>query len=1200
MRRATLIQRSLSYYWRSNIAVILGVATAVAVLAGALLVGDSVRGSLRALFEERLGKTDEVITSSSFFREGLVDEIQADPRFGQSFAGACPIIVFSGVVSDQKTGRLVPGVQVYGVDDRFWKFHGLEEKVGTLADRDALLSPSLSRELGSQAGQTVLLRLEKPTAIPAGSLLGRKDDLGRTIRLVFRETLPASRLGEFSVRPGQGEVRAIFVSLLRLQKDLEQPGAANLILVKENEASGGGKAPSRPARMREILRDTSRLEDLGVKLRVLDGQRGIALESSRGVISDSLYSDAKTAAEQSGLRFEPILSYLANSIRVGEREVPYSIVTGLSQEAFDTLKKIQSAPGSSNEPVRAGGNVYPEGDSASAQQLPPMLLNDWAASNLGAHPDDTVTLEYYIWEDQGLLSTGSARFKLAGIVPMKDQAADRDLVPDYPGITTTQNIADWDPPFPVDLQRVRPLDEQYWHQYRTTPKAFVSLDTAQQLWQTRYGRFTSIRVRPGSEGDTEGYAEAFRQKLRAAMDPAANGLTVNAVRLDGIDSSRGATDFGEYFVYFSFFLVVGALLLASLFFKLGIEQRLREIGTLRAVGFPPAVVRNLFIREGAVLAVAGSILGMIGAVGYGALLMYGLRTWWVAAVGTTALTLHLSVGSLVAGAAAGTVAALLCIVWTLRRVTEASPSRLLTGSPDAATTDRVMKSEARSRWYARRASGKARGDGAGEPAPKQQAQAPFSSAAVDVVQGGIRNNRSPALGIAVGFALAGTVLVLLASLNLIGKTPGFFGAGTVLLLAALLAEHQWLSRKIKSAIEGRGWRAVSRLGFRNAAYRAGRSTLCIALIASAAFIIVAVESFKHSGKDSRLDRKSGTGGYPLLAESQLPLYHDPNTADGREALNISAQKGFNPDSVVFTSFRVRPGDDASCLNLYQPRDPKVLGAGEDFIRSGRFAFQESLAQTKEEKDNPWLLLNSPAVDGAIPAIADANSMTYVLHGKLGDEVVLNQTSGSSVKLRIVAALQDSLFQGELLISEANFLKLFPERGGYNFFLLDVTPDAAPAVSGVLDQQLSDFGFQAIATSERLAAFHRVENTYLATFEALGGLGLVLGTLGLAAVLLRNVLEQRRELGLLRAIGYDSRHFALMVITENAVLVIFGLVTGALCALVAIGPALVSRGAHLPAVSFGMMLFVLITGLFASVTATLAALRMPLLGSLRAE
>ena len=73
-----------------------------------------------------------------------------------------------------------------------------------------------------------------------------------------------------------------------------------------------------------------------------------------------------------------------------------------------------------------------------------------------------------------------------------------------------------------------------------------------------------------------------------------------------------------------------------------------------------------------------------------------------------------------------------------------------------------------------------------------------------------------------------------------------------------------------------------------------------------------------------------------------------------------------------------------------------------------------------------------------------------------------------------------------------------------------------------------------------------------------------------------------------------------MIAENAVLVYTGLITGALCALVAIGPAFVSRGGHVPAVSLWMMFVVLITGLLASLAATLAALRMPLLAALRAE
>ncbi len=1139
MRTSTLLSRNLSYYWRSNLAVVLGVATSVAVLSGALLVGDSVRGSLRDLFVQRLGRTDYIVASTNFFRESLADELQADTRFAQAFSGGCPLIALNGLVTDEQSRRRASGVQVYGVDDRFWKFHA-REQVKAPAARDVLLSPDLARELGTGAGQSILLRIEKPSAIPAGSLHGRKDDLGRTIRLTARETLTAPNLGEFSIRPSQGAVRAIFVSLARLQKDIEQAGRVNAILLS-GASQGNDNRNEKRELIAQVLKDKFALEDLGLKLRVLDQNRGIALESETAIITNELYASAKDASSRAGLRVLPILSYLANSIRIGDRDIPYSLVTAINSESFEVMR-------------HSGLKGQAQGDVD--QSLAPILLNSWAADDLKARPGDVVSLEYYLWKDEGLLSTHTARFQLAGIVPM-DQAADRDYVPDYPGITTTQNISDWDPPFPVDLKRVRPQDEQYWHQYRTAPKAFIPLEAGQQLWQSRYGKLTSLRLVASVGKDPAAYLESFKQSLRATLDPVTNGFSINPVRLEGLEASRGATDFGEYFVYFSFFLVVSALLLASLFFKLGIEQRLREIGTLRAIGFPAAVVRSLFLREGLLLATFGSILGVIGAVGYGELMMYGLRTWWVDAVGTTNLSLHVSALSLMLGGAGGVIIAVLCIAWTLRRLASSSPRNLLTGSLDAA-----MQSESSqtSRW---------------------------------------RISASPRF-FSIAFAVIGVTVLSFAWLKWIGQTGGFFGAGTLLLAASLFYEYGWLTRRVRNAISGNGWWPVSRLGFRNATYRPGRSVLCIALIASASFIIVAVDAFKQDNRESSSSKKSGSGGFPFLAESLLPLYHDPNTNEGREALNINAQSGFDPESVTFTRFRVRPGDDTSCLNLYQPRNPRILGATNEFIRSGRFSFNESLAKSKEETENPWMLLDRELPDGAVPVFADANSMTYVLHRKLGDEILVNQSNGESARLRLVGALDGSIFQGELLMSETNFLRLFPDQGGYSFFLLEVAPEASSVAAGVLEEQLSDFGFDVVPTSERLASFHRVENTYLTTFQTLGGLGLILGTLGLATVLLRNVLERRRELALLRAIGYNSGHFELMVITENAFLVCCGLGTGVACAMLAIAPAFAARGGHLPALSLWLLLSVFVTGLLASLAATVAALRTPLLAALRAE
>jgi len=1215
MRTGALVKHSLTYYWRTNLAIVLGVATAVAVLAGALLVGDSVRASLRDLFLLRIGNADLVISATHFFREQLADDLQSHDRFASDFDAVCPLIALEGIVIHQESGRRGSGVQVYGVDDRFWKFHGREAEGRAPADREAFLSESLAQELTSKEGDTLLVLVEKPSAIPRESLHGRKDDPGRAIRLSLRQVLPASELGEFSLRPQQGSVRAVFVSLRRLQRDLEQDGKANTILVSEKRSEAAARSES----ITKLLKDKFALEDVGIKLRVLEEQQCLLLESDRAVIDDALARAARSTAARLSLNTLEILTYLANTIRSGRREVPYSLVTALDRNSFEKLwrgdagksdagmrkqkRPTSERPTSKAKPTSDVGrtdvgrrtdvtNVNPQ------SAAPPILINEWAAQDLNARPGDLLTLDYYLWQEEGRLITQTAQFQLMAVVPVEGIAADRNLAPEYPGITDSDSLSDWDPPFPIDLGRIRPRDEQYWDRYRTTPKAFIPLERGQELWQSRFGKLTSLRIFPPHNVDLQAALQSYGKELRAALNPLHSGFSVYPARAQGLEASRGATDFGEYFLYFSFFLVASALLLAGLFFKLSVEQRLREIGLLRAIGFPGSKIRALFLSEGIVLSTIGSALGLIGALAYGGLIMLGLRTWWVGAVGTTLLTLHISFSSLILGAAGGILAALICIAWTLRALAPASPRSLLTGSLNEEATE--AQSVRRSTFVTsavRRPPSDVKNKtdiGRGTWRRRTSLRTPHSA---------IRNRRTLNVQrrIAVAFALMGLFLLLGASLGWIGQTAGFFGAGTLLLIAILCCQSVLLRGSRRKLLKGSGWWPVSRLGFRNATYRPGRSMLCIALIASATFIIVAVDAFRRDDQSISLDRRSGSGGFPLLAESLLPLTHDLNTAEGREELNLSSQSNSALEAVSFTRFRVRPGDDASCLNLYQPRNPRILAPTDDFLKSGRFSFQSSLAKTQQEKENPWLLLNREEPDGAVPVIADANSLTYVLRLKLGDEFVLDRGSGEPIRMRIVGALADSIFQGELLMSEKNFLRLFPGYEGYRFFLLDAPPERAATVSAILEEQLSNFGFDVIPTGERLASFHRVENTYLSTFQTLGGLGLVLGTLGLATVLLRNVLERRRELALLRAVGYNSTHFAVMVIAENALLLIFGLVTGAICALLAIAPAFSSRGGHLPTISLGLLLLtVLLTGLTASVLATAAAIRSPLLQALRAE
>ncbi len=1117
MKQTRLLTRSLIYYWRTNLAILAGVAIAVAVLSGALLVGQSVRGSLRRLLYERIGATDTIITADRFFRERLAD------AYTSAGERCCPIIYIKGVAVHEQSNVRIHDVHIYGVDERFWKLQG-QEAQKTPESRFALVGNALAQKLGAHPGDALLLRIETHSGVPSESLYGRRDDLGKTLRLTCQAILPDSKLGEFALRPSQGNVYSVFLPLKQLQKDLGLGAQINTILFAQNIRT------DRIQSLRQVLKKNIELQDLGLKLRPFPSENGFSLESDRILLDDSIARSISDSAREIGAKISPLYSYLANSIRGNNREIPYSVITAadIGENALESIPKVENSPGS---------------DSQES-----IWLTGWAGRDLGVVPGDFIEIDYYIWMEEGKLTTLTARFRLSGMVPL-NSGVDTTFAPEIPGVTNARSMNSWDPPFPLDLSKIRNQDEEYWNQHRAAPKAFISLARGQELWQNRFGKLTAIRV-----STPVGAMKGIQKKLLASffvrLDPEQAGFSILPVKEQGLDAARGSTDFGEYFVYFSSFLIAAAILLSLLFFKLMIEQRVQEIGVLRAAGFSLSFLRRIFLCEGLILSISGSLLGLFGSMIYGWLMIFGLRTLWVDAVGTRRLDLYLSWPSFAIGAAGGILISLGAIAWTLRNLNCNSPRSAMAG---------VLESE---------------------PTVRRRARV---------------------LGVfSISTFILSLLLLIGAATENISQLEGFFGAGFMLLMTFLGAGGLYLRRSRPHPIRGSGYPAYLRFAIRNAMYRPGRSLVCAALIASATFVIVSMEAFRQNSQNVSSSAQSGSGGYPLIAESSLPIIHDLNSSEGREALGISPDM---PDitKTRFVSFRERPGEDASCLNLYKSQEPTILGAPEAFLSEERFSFQKSMPSGPKQKLNPWLLLQSPLQDGAIPAIADANTIQYSLHLSVGQDLILGGRKGHPVRLRLVAALKDSIFQGKILISDSNFLKAFPEQEGRRFFLLEPPGDQAASLIRPLQETLADWGFSIELSSERLSAFHRVENAYLSTFQSLGSLGLFLGTIGLAAVLLRNVFERRRELALLRAVGYRRKILTFAILAENALLIIWGLATGAVCALLAVTPAMLERGSAFPIATIGRVLFtVLIIGLAASFLAVIAAFRSPLLTSLHSE
>lgn len=234
-------------------------------------------------------------------------------------------------------------------------------------------------------------------------------------------------------------------------------------------------------------------------------------------------------------------------------------------------------------------------------------------------------------------------------------------------------------------------------------------------------------------------------------------------------------------------------------------------------------------------------------------------------------------------------------------------------------------------------------------------------------------------------------------------------------------------------------------------------------------------------------------------------------------------------------------------------------------------------------------------------VADEGSARWILHLGLGDELTMADEAGRPLRLRLVGTLARGLLQSEVLISEADLLRHFPGRAGRSFFLLATPPGRAGEVAGLLEAALGRYGLDVTTTAGRLASYRRVEETYLAAFQTLGGLGLLLGTAGLGVALLRSVVERRYELATLRAFGFRRRRLAWTVTAENAFVLVLGVALGTLSGLLAAVPRLVREGDTIPWLSLAAtLLAVLAAGLVSCLAAVRSALRAPLLPVLKEE
>jgi putative ABC transport system permease protein len=1108
MTTLRLILSSLFHYRWVNLSVLAGVALTSAILSGALVVGDSVKESLRRNAEARLSGIGPVFLGGErFFTASIADRVAA--KLGHE-ALVAPILQIEGTAASREGGRRVNRIQIVGVDERFWKLSlGGTAPEGFDDDRFIAINRPLADRIGAKAGDTLIVRLEVPGALSKDAPLSGESEQTTPFTAEVTTILDNEQFGGYSLKSEQVPPATLFVRRERLESVIEQSNRANLLL--------GGRSLDAVA-FSEAVESSWQLEDLQLTVAPA-GDGGVQqMISSRVFFDGVLVKALETISSASA----PVLTYLATDIAKApaERGTPYSMVTGVG-------------------PALNGIVTGELGDDE-------ILLSDWLAEDLAAKQGDTITLTYNVVGSGRALVEQQRKFTVAGIAPLEQNGWDRSWTPEFPGIFDVDGLDDWEPGIPIDRDRIRQKDDDYWDAHKTTPKAFVSLAAARAMWSNRFGDATAVRF---TLKDPE---KALVEQLRPHLKLTDLGMASRDLPAEAAAAVAGSFDFGALFASMSFFLIVAALVLAGLVFVFGIEQRATQIGLLLALGFTRKRVRRLFLVEALVLSVGGAALGLLGGYVYTRLALHGMSGVWQDAAAGMEFVYFLKPASLGIAFAITVIVALVVVWFASRRVTAVQPSALISGMADETPS-----------------------------APGRRKRDVF----------GFWGGLIGALGCLFAPKVPGTM----------AEQGLFFGAGFLITIAGVALCSILIRRFLRPS---QILSSLGALGRQHTVRRRGRSLAVIGLMAAGVFMVTAINSFRLDGARGAERRGSGTGGFAFVGESTLPVYEDLDGAEGRKKFGLDALKA----EFTILPMRVSNGDDASCLNLNRAQRPRLMGVDVEKIGALSPFHFTAQASPPPNGQSPWRVLAADEAeeDGlpVIPGIIDQNTAVYALQKKVGDTVRYETVSGQAFAVRLVGFLETSILQGSLLIDEAAFIRFFPDAGGYRFFLLDgagADPETLAPVASHLTRMFGDLGLEMRPAADRLNEFNAVQNTYLSIFSTLGGLGLFLGTLGLAILVGRNVMERRGQLGVMQAMGFTRRALAGMVLSEHWFLHLSGVVVGLGAAILAVLPKLTGGSAPLP---WGLLAAingaVLVGGLLFCAAAARLVLRGHLMDAIRRE
>lgn len=635
---------------------------------------------------------------------------------------------------------------------------------------------------------------------------------------------------------------------------------------------------------------------------------------------------------------------------------------------------------------------------------------------------------------------------------------------------------------------------------------------------------------------TDAVTEAITEHVGAPVP----GLAPAKADLMAAAEDVGA-EFTELFGSIGFFSVLaGVLLLVNIFVMLA-QERKSEMGMLRAVGLRRASLVGSFSLEGWMYALASALLGALAGIGVGRVVAGVAADIFGGEEQALELTFAADLASIEAGFSLGFAISLVTVALTSLSIARLNVIRAIRDLPDP---PRV-----RTRLRALVAGALVVAAGGAWAASGIPAEDPYATMAAPVLAlaGAVPlASRFLSRRLLISLAAAGALVWAISVFGLLPAAfegvdiPVFVVQGVILTAAAvaLVTQNQEVLGGGLRRLGG-GRSMAMRLGLAYPLARRFRTGMILAMYSLVVFTLVFIVVLSNLFS-SQIDEFTAdvAGGFDLQVSSNSANPVPPEEV-GRRDDTVAVAALIDTDAEFATSRTDGAFEDwfvTGIDEVFVDQGPPGLGDLGSYPDAGT-AYRAVLA-------DPGLIIVSDFFlqGGGGPPEESLDP---------GERITLRDpVSGRTAELTIAAIADSSFGNAGAFISSTSLVDLYGPRVTPNRLLVALEEGADPQTVA------AELNAVHLASGADAESFRSLVETNLAGqtqfFRLMQGylaLGLLVGIAGLGVVMVRAVRERRRQVGVLRALGYPSAAVRRAFVVESAFVAAEGIVIGTVLALV---------------------------------------------------